>query len=563
MAPSLPRWPMRPALLLLAAGICAGLAAGCSYISGSELSTRLDPDGDGVPATEDCDEGDPSIGRITRFRDGDLDGHGAGPPLASCELLPGLADSDDDCDDLSASVFPGADERCNNVDDDCDGFIDEEAVDQREWFPDRDGDGYGTALGGLEGVPSCSQPSAGYVDNRLDCDDNDALVGPERTFYDDSDGDGFGDPASASQGCIALGRVANGLDCDDTNADVHPGAQEVCDGDGADEDCDGLVDDEDEDAVGAGLWFGDRDEDGWGSIDIVASSCHSPLPNSSVPAWVSNELDCDDSTPNIDEPTDCPYLDVAVGVNTGCARQSNGRLRCDGAANGVVNSIPDLAFLQVSVGLQHACGVTVSGELRCWGDGPAMAELVDVDGRFTEVSVELNHTCALDVTGEARCWGEGIRYGFAPTEGDRFIDLDSGPAHACVIRASDLAMLCFGNCSEAGECTAPSGDFQAVAVGRDYSCGLSAGGSGSLGQGLCWGDVPLGALLLADREHLQISGSGRNLCALDTTGTARCFSDSAGIDLTPPSGLQFDQIDVGNRFACGITTDQELRCWPE
>ncbi len=41
-----------------------------------------------------------------------------------------------DCSENNGSVYPGATETCNNVDDDCNGKVD-------EGF-DRDGDGYST-----------------------------------------------------------------------------------------------------------------------------------------------------------------------------------------------------------------------------------------------------------------------------------------------------------------------------------------------------------------------------------------------------------------------------------
>ncbi len=56
----------------------------------------------------------------------------------------------------------------------------------------------------------------------------------------DTDEDGYGDPASVH--C-----TYPELDCDDTDADINPGAAEICDGLGIDEDCDGLIDDDDDD----------------------------------------------------------------------------------------------------------------------------------------------------------------------------------------------------------------------------------------------------------------------------------------------------------------------------
>lgn len=61
------------------------------------------------------------------FADGDLDGVGAGPAVllgAPGSCGPGLSDSHEDCDDASASVYPGAPEICDGLDNDCDGVID-------------------------------------------------------------------------------------------------------------------------------------------------------------------------------------------------------------------------------------------------------------------------------------------------------------------------------------------------------------------------------------------------------------------------------------------------------
>ena len=65
----------------------------------------------------------------------------------------GFTEADGDCHDGDATVFPGATETANYVDDDCDGVLDEETVQY-----DDDGDG-ATETGG-------------------DCDDADPDVGP-------------------------------------------------------------------------------------------------------------------------------------------------------------------------------------------------------------------------------------------------------------------------------------------------------------------------------------------------------------------------------------------------
>jgi len=170
-------------------------------------------------------------------------------------------DQADDCDDNDATVFPGADETCNGIDDDCDGEADEDAVDAEWWFPDADGDGYGDET---QAVASCPDAPAGIAQGG-DCDDADPTVNPDAeevcdgvdndcsgqvdgddatdatTLYVDADGDGYGDPDSPVTACTHTdGEVDDDTDCDDTSAEAYPGGTEICDG--LDNDCDGTVD---------------------------------------------------------------------------------------------------------------------------------------------------------------------------------------------------------------------------------------------------------------------------------------------------------------------------------
>lgn len=96
---------------------------------------------------------------------------------------------EEDCDDSDPLVHPQAVEICNEVDDNCNGEIDEGA--EVDWYLDLDGDGYGTEF--LEG--SCdSIPNAAQRDG--DCNDEDPQVHPnslERIDGVDSNCDGATD----------------------------------------------------------------------------------------------------------------------------------------------------------------------------------------------------------------------------------------------------------------------------------------------------------------------------------------------------------------------------------
>ena len=87
----------------------------------------------------------------------------APPPEAPPPEPPVDADQDgfdveSDCDDANPRVFPGAEERCNGVDDDCDGTVDVGAVDAVDWFADADEDGFGAG----EVVHTACDAEAGF-----------------------------------------------------------------------------------------------------------------------------------------------------------------------------------------------------------------------------------------------------------------------------------------------------------------------------------------------------------------------------------------------------------------
>ncbi len=243
------------------------------------------------------------------FTDGDGDGYGD-PELdqLACEAPEGTVDDGTDCDDDDDEVFPGAEERCNGYDDDCDGETDEEdAVDPSIWYLDSDADGYGVED---DVVEACAAPS-GYAGQPGDCDDGDDSVHPGAdeycdeidqdcdgetddiesvdvpTWYHDVDGDGYGDPLIEVHQCWQEGDlVASSGDCNDANAAVNPGQDELC-GDGLDNDCDEVFDEDD--AVDALTWYIDADGDDWGLDGTTTTACDQPSGYAPEPG------DCDDT----------------------------------------------------------------------------------------------------------------------------------------------------------------------------------------------------------------------------------------------------------------------------
>lgn len=289
------------------------------------------------------------------YRDVDADGYGnPTETVTACDQPVGYVapSSEVDCDDSRLAVHPNADESCNLEDDDCDGLIDEEAVDQLTFYEDFDADGYGseastttacslppnfaTLFGDCNDADAEYYPSAveycailvdyncdgavadedGDGDGSLaceDCADDDPGRNSDATelcngvddncdgavdegpptdaglWFADLDGDGFGDAGSMQLACEKPGGYsANDTDCDDVDGNSFPGAPETCDG--VDDDCNGMIDDN---ATDAAVFYADADADGAGSSTHTVTACNAPE------GYLADASDCDDSNPAV------------------------------------------------------------------------------------------------------------------------------------------------------------------------------------------------------------------------------------------------------------------------
>ena len=135
----------------------------------------------------DIDEGQGNVGCSQYYLDADADGYGMGSGwYCLCEYAAGndYVLNGQDCDDGDDNIYPGAPERCNNVDDNCNFQIDEgeDNAGCTEYYRDLDADGYGDID---FSQCLCEEDVANDYDvtNSEDCYDDNASANPDQTSY--------------------------------------------------------------------------------------------------------------------------------------------------------------------------------------------------------------------------------------------------------------------------------------------------------------------------------------------------------------------------------------------
>lgn len=344
----------------------------------ASCDTTVDADADGYPATEDCNDNDASIhpgapdgcdgvdndcdgsdGPLTTwYVDGDGDGWGSTPITGSaCTPEATWVATADDCDDSNSNVYPGANEQCDGIDNDCDQLVDDADADVSNAtviYVDADGDGYGNPA---STVLAC-QLSPGYSAQGYDCNDANPAVNPAASesvgdnidqncdglemCYSDSDNDGSAtstlrsssdsDCNDSGEGTVSELSSPAGPDCNDANAKVSPLAGEVI-GDGIDQNCDGRE-----------TCYVDADGDGSAISSTLISSdtdCLDPGEGTSTEYASPKGPDCNDANTSI-------YPGASEVVGDGIDQNCDGKESCytdvdnDGSAVNTVRTSSDL-----------------------------------------------------------------------------------------------------------------------------------------------------------------------------------------------------------------------------
>ncbi len=404
---------------------------------------------------------------------GDPDGDGFGDSL--------------DCGPDDPQVHPGADERCNGVDDDCDGEIDEDAVDGTSYWFDVDGDGFGDPA---QELTACSPPG-GVATSSGDCDDGDAEIHPgaaelcdgvdndcdgvvdpansvdATAWYPDGDGDGFGDEQGEQFACSApSGHEERAGDCDDDDPEVHPDAEERCNG--TDDDCDGAIDPDT--SVDAGTWYADGDGDGWGDEASTALACEAPT------GFVEHPGDCDDANDAV-HPGELERCDGAVDED------------CDGLVDDEdVDVLDTTIWYQDSDGDGYGDPSTVTNA--CEAPTGWVADGGDCDDTDAALNPAAQEVCD-DADVDEDCDGAaddadpsvdasaGTPW-YPDLDGDGYGDGTTGGVLRCDAPASSAWVLDASDCDDVDAGVNPSADEVCDAADLDEDCdGLADDGDGS------------------------------------------------------------------------------------
>ncbi len=484
------------------AGCCNG--AVCGRDCGDE-SSAISPEGIEVcnGFDDDCDSTfDEGVERV-HFRDVDGDGFGdnASSTMRACIEDPLWTQTGDDCDDRDRTVFPGAPQLCDGIDNDCNGSDDPDT--------DNDRDGH------LRTDVMCE----GDVLPLDDCDDTDPLVyggALERCNGVDDDCDGVLDEG-ANAWCTMRARATGDTDALGScgiNAGIARCVVSACGELRAD--CDGLL------GNGCEVDLG-TDSTNCGRCGVACESgmCDSGL---CVPTFAPSET----------------FVSLEASAEGVCGITSEGHAGCWGET-GLLTSrrvrlLDDAAgpiedVIDVANGDRCICVLQASGQVSC-------------EGVLSGVEEESVGMCAL--------FGEGgglMR--MAPIPGlDDVVDITHGSDHACVVRGANREVWCVGEERLLGT---SDGEASDVLV----QVGVLGGGVLDQVTQIDAGDVSTCAV----RNGTDVFCWGENFGGVLGRGGSATPTGTGLLAAPIATAVEFDRVEVGARHGCAINASNEVYCW--
>ncbi len=423
--------------------------------SATEICDDKDNDCDGL--TDDSDTSLSSAGKSTFYRDADSDGYGVSTSTRSaCDAPSGYVSNDDDCNDSSSSINPGATETTGDgTDSNCDG--------RETCYADADNDSYRTTTTVSSTDSDCSDSGEALSSETSgDCNDSSSSINPGatettgdgtdsncdglETCYADADNDNYrtsttvsSTDSDCSDSGEALSSDTSG-DCDDADSAINPAASEVCDGE--DNDCDGYTDTADTsvDSSTVGTYYDDDDSDGYGDASDSTRSCSLPT------GYVTNDDDCNDASASINP---------GATETTGDGTDSN----CDGRETCYADADND----------SYRTTTTVSStDSDCSDSGEALSS--ETSGDCNDSSSSINPG-ATETTGDgtdSNCDGLETCYADGDNDSYRTSTTVSSSDSDCTDSGEALSSESSGDCDDADSAINPAASE--VCDGEDNDC---------------------------------------------------------------------------------------------
>ena len=304
------------------------------------------------------------------------------------------------------------------------------------------------------------------------------------------------------------------------------------------------------------------------------------------------------------------FSSVSAAGWTTCAVTTTGTVLCWGDRPGSGDGVPfgegvvpnQGSFTSVSAGERLTCGLKSDATLACWYDDLEAAPVPDGQfaavevaswnrnswygkggtsacalrprrerrllgatggsvgpspgGTFTSVDIAVRDSiCALGTDGTPVCWNHNnIDHFYENPPPTGIPSFRSAPEARTSAESRPMGPLqCWGE-SGKGMADAPSGSFQSVSAGYQYTCGLKTDGSVA-----CWGENIQGTTEPPGASFVSIDAGGHHTCGITMDGLVLCWGREAHSG-TPPDG-SFQSISAGNDQTCGIRPDGSMVCW--
>ncbi len=299
-------------------------------------------------------------------------------------LVPGGIGSD--CNDTNASISPDApDQTCDGVDNNCNKVADEGFV-SSICNTDKQGICQAGSLLCQQGTTTCAQTNQPQVEscNNLDDDCNGKVddIDPSNktngvsSYYPDKDGDTFGDNSNNITPIVSCTKptnpqfsyVPNNSDCDDTNKNINPDMEEICND--KDDNCNGQADE----GVLVLTFFQDQDGDGFGNSNVLKTKCNLPA------GYVSDDKDCNDTDKSINPGTS----ESCNGKDDNCNKQiDEGKLDGNACDSGEPSTCGPGTDVCTSGALKCVSNTDPFGEICDGIDNDCDAKIDDADDSVT------------------------------------------------------------------------------------------------------------------------------------------------------------------------------------